>query len=245
VARAALLGALVAAGGSPADDAAVLAFLKDFETRYPAAGDLHVRALEQRLVARIDAGELEEAAPDLDRYLRLQEPGPERRRILARLGRDLTRQAEGEASPSRARALDLARTVYGALAAETGAAADRLLLAEVTLRAGDAVSARRLYEEVLAADAGSAEALRGTARAAATAGDRDAALAYWRRVAEASPPGGTAWYEARLAQVTLLVEDGRGDDACRLVRSSRGRATSAGADQLDARLRGLEPQVCR
>ena len=87
--------------------------------------------------------------------------------------------------------------------------------------------------------------MRGAARASAALGDRDRALAYWRTILDASPPGGTAWYEARLAQVTLLSEDGRKREACELARAARGRATSAGGDEMERRLRGLEPQVCQ
>jgi len=113
-----------------------------------------------------------------------------------------------------------------------------------TLRqAARAVAA--LYEEVLKTDGASAEALGGAARAAAAQGDRAHALAYWRSVLDASPPGGTAWYEARVAQVTLLAEDGQKAQACELLRAARGRATSAGGDQLEARLRAMEPRVCR
>ena len=135
--------------------------------------------------------------------------------------------------------------MYETLARDTGDPADRISLADLTLRAGDAPAARRLYDEVLKADPTSAEALRGAARAAAVAGDRDGALAYWRRALEASPPGGTAWYEARLAEVSLLAQDGRRGQACQLIRTSRGHAKSAGADTLEARLRGMEPEVCR
>ena len=70
-------------------------------------------------------------------------------------------------------------------------------------------------------------------------------LAYWRKVLEASTEGGTAWYEARLAQVTLLRDDGRRAEACQLLHGSRGRATSTGADQLNSRLSGMESEVCR
>ena len=108
-----------------------------------------------------------------------------------------------------------------------------------------AAEARKLYEETLAADATSQQALRGAARAAAAAGDPDAALRYWARVLDGSTPGGTAWYEARVAQVTVLADSGRRPEACQVLRTSRGRATSAGADQLDARLRGMESQVCQ
>jgi tetratricopeptide (TPR) repeat protein len=246
-ARAALLGALVAVGGSTPDNAAAIELLDGFEQRYPQARDLHGEALERRLLARVASGQLEPATADLDAYLRAGAADGDRRRTLARLARDLTAQVErapqgaGTANP----ALPLARKVQQALVAATNAPADRVTLADLELRAGDGAAARRLYEEVLASTPDSAEALRGAARAAAAAGDREAALDYWRRVLDGSTPGGTAWYEARIAQVTLLASDGQRGRACEVLRSSRGRATSAGGDQLEARLRDMEPAVCR
>ena len=245
VARAALLGAAVAAGGTPPDHTTALALLDGFETRYPEARDLHSRALELRLASRVGAGRLDGVEPDLARYLAQAPPGPDRRRTLAHLGHELAAQAERAGAERGAPAVALARKVYETLMHDGGDANDRITLAELTLRAGDAPAARRLYEDAVKTDGTSAEALRGVARAAAAAGDRDAALGYWKRVLEASPPGGTAWYEARLAEVTLLAGGGRRSQACDIVRTSRGRATSAGADSLEARLRGMESEVCR
>ena len=98
---------------------------------------------------------------------------------------------------------------------------------------------------MLAKNDASAEALRGAARAAAAAGEKADALGYWRRVIESSTPGGTAWYEARIEQVSLLAGDGRREDACQLLRSSSGRSTTAGGDALASRLRAMEPEVCK
>jgi hypothetical protein len=64
-------------------------------------------------------------------------------------------------------------------------------------------------------------------------------------VIESSEPGGTSWYEARIAQVTLLSGDGRRDAACNLLRSSRGRSTTTGGDSLAKRLAAMEPDVCK
>src|SRR5438093_318475 len=216
-----------------------------FETRYPAAKELHARALELRLAARVATGQLAAGDRDLDAFLGLHTDATERRDTLARAGRELATRAERAAPAEQAPALALARRVYAVLVRENGDAGNRIILADLDLRAGDAAGARALYEEVLKADAGSAEALRGAARAAAAQGDREHALAYWRSVLDASQPGGTAWYEARVAQVTLLAEDGQKAEACELLRAARGRATSAGGDQLEARLRGMEPRVCQ
>ena len=243
-ARAALLGAAVAASGRTPDHAAVVELLEGFETRYPDARDLHSGALELRLGARIGSGQIEGADKDLDAFLALP-PDADRRRTLARIGRDLASRAERASPPESGPTLALARKAYGALVERDGTASDRITLADLELRAGDAASAQRLFEEVLRAEPASAEALRGAARASAAAGDREHALAYWRTVLDASPTGGTAWYEARVAQVTLLAEDGRRAQACELLRASRGRATSAGGDTLEAQLRDLEPSVCR
>jgi len=242
VARAALLGAVVAAGASPPDHAGVIELLDGFESRYPEARDLHARALEMRLEARVASGQLQAAEPDLDAVLGAEDG--DRHRTLARLGHQLAIRAERMPADETGPALALARKVYTTLVERTGDPSERIMLADLDLRAGDAAAARRLYEQALATDGGSAEALRGAARAAAAEGDRDAALVHWRRVAEASPAGGTAWYEARIAQVTLLAEEGLRGQACEVLRASRGRATSAGADQMEARLRTMEPELC-
>ncbi len=244
VARAALLGALVAAGATPPDRAAVLQLTDGFEARYPEARDLHARALALRLVARVGDGDLDAAGRDLDALLK-RAPDDDGRRTLDRVGRNLVARVERAPEAERGPALALARRVYGALVDGNGGGGARIALADLDLRAGDAAAARKLYEAELGANADSTEALRGAARASAAAGDRDAALAYWRRILDGSPPGGTAWYEARVAQVTILAEAGRRDQACGVLRGARGRATTAGAEQLEARLRDMEPDVCR
>jgi tetratricopeptide (TPR) repeat protein len=243
-ARASLLAAAVAAGATPPDNATVVELLDGFEERYPDSKELHPRALELRLVARVQTDRLDGVEKDVDAFLRDEDAGGENRGTLGRVARALAtrvlRAPEGDDALGT-----LARRVQTRLVAATNAPADRLTLAELELHAGHGAVARKLYEEVLAADAGSQQALRGAARAAAAAGDPDAALRYWARVVESSKEGGTAWYEARIAQVTVLADSGRRSDACQLLRTSRGRASSAGADQLENRLRSMEPQVCQ
>jgi TolA-binding protein len=243
-ARAALMGSLVAMGSTPPDRETAVALLSRFEQRYPDAKELVPRAVATRLEARVGLGQLTEAERDLDAYLAL-EPENDRRKLLSKLGRKLATRAARKNDPERDRAGALAGKIYAALIREGGDDRDRVQLADLELAAGDTAAARRIYEEVLAQDATSAEALRGAARAAAAAGDANAALGYWRQVIESSAPGGTSWYEARIAQVTLLAGDGRKADACNLLRSSRGRSTTAGGDTLAKRLGAMEPEVCR
>lgn len=244
VGRAALMGALVASGVEPPQHETVVVLLDGFEQRYPAAKDLLPRVLETRLAARVALGQVAPAARDLDALLAAGGP-PGGTRTLAKVGKQLAARAEQGPSAERAAALAAARSAWTAVVARDGTPADRIVLADLELRGGDAAAARRLYDAVLAAQPDSAEALRGAARAATVAGDADGALAYWRRVVEGSPPGGTAWYEARVAQVELLARSGRGTQACDVLRQSRGRSTSAGGDVLARRLAALEPDVCR
>jgi tetratricopeptide (TPR) repeat protein len=244
-ARASLLAAALASTATPPDQAAVVELLDRFEERFPDAKELHPRALELRLVARVLADRLDGVEKDLDAFLRGDRDDGQRRATLTRLARALATRALRSPAGTDDRIGTLARTVQTRLVAATNAPADRLTLAELELHAGHAAEARKLYEQTLAADATSQQALRGAARAAAAAGESDAALRYWARVLDGSTPGGTAWYEARLAQVTVLADSGRRPEACQVLRTSRGRATSAGADQLDARLRGMESQVCQ
>ncbi len=243
-ARAALMGALVAAGTTPPDRETIVALLADFEKKYPAAKDLVPRVVETRLEARVALGQTEDAERDLQTWL-AGKPAGDRKALLAKLGREVAGRAARSEGTERERAQALARAIFTALVREGGDDRDRVQLADLQLAAGDTAAARALYDEVLKTNATSAEALRGAARAAAAAGDVTGALGYWRQVIESSEPGGTAWYDARIAQVTLLAGDGRRQDACNLVRSSRGRSTTAGGDALAKRLAGMEPEVCR
>ncbi len=243
VARAALMGALAAAGTTPPAHDTTLALLTDFAKKYPSQKELLPKAVETRLAAKVALGQLADATADLDAYLAAG-GSTERSKTLARMGRDLAARTERGEPAEKAQALALARKVYAAILQSGGTPADKITLADLELRGGDPAVARRLYEEVLQGDPTSAEAMRGAAKASAAAGDADAALAYWRRVLEASPTGATAWYEARLAQVTLLKDTSRKAEACQILRSSRGRATSTGGDQIAKRLQAMEPEVC-
>lgn len=244
VARAALMGALVAVGTTPPDRETIIALLTDFEKKYPGSKDLSPTALQTRLEARVAQGQLAAAEPDLEAWLAAK-PDGDRTKTLSRLGRDLAGQATRTEGAERDRSRAMARKVFDVLVREGGSAADRIQLADLQLSAGDAPAARKLYDELLAQDAKSGEALRGAARAAAAMGETDAALGYWRRVVDGSEPGGTAWYEARIEQVTLLKNSGRKSDACSVLRSSRGQSKTAGGDALSKRLAAMEPEVCR
>src|SRR4029077_5713498 len=244
VARAALMGALVAASTTPPDRQTTVALLADFEKKYPGAKDLVPQALEARLAARVALGQFDDAQRDVDAFVAAK-PAGDRAKLLARLGREMATRAARTDGAERDRAQAMARKIYTVLVNEGGDDRDRVELADLELAGGDAPAARKLYDEVLGKDATSAEALRGDARAAAQGGDTNGALGYWRQIIESSEPGGTAWYEARIAQVTLLAADGRKTDACTLLRSSRGRSMPAGGDSLATRLHDLEPEVCQ
>ena len=244
VARAALMGGLVAADAAPPDPATVVEFLHDYETRFPAQKEWHATAVQRRLGARVALGAFAEAERDLDAFV-AGTSGPDKRRTLDDLGRVLQKQLDGGDPTRRAAALALARKVYGALVADRGETADRVALADLEVRAGNAADARRLYDEVLVKDPSSAEALRGAARASAALGDRPGAIGRWKQVVESSPTGGTAWYEARLEQVKLLLAAGDKGQACEVIRLSAGKSTSTGGDQLDRQLRGVGAAECR
>ncbi|MCW5889456.1 MAG: hypothetical protein KIT14_02785 [bacterium] len=242
VARAALMGALVAAASTPPDDAAVVELLGGFEEKYPNAKELYPRVHGARLESRVATGKLDGADADLAAWLTTD---GDKTKTLRRLGKDLSQRAQTATGAEKTQAQALARRVYEALAQASGAPADKILVADLELRGGDPAAARKLYDEILIADPTSSEALRGAAKAAAEAGDRNGALAYWRRVLDAAPVGGTGWYEARIAQVGLLRDGGMLAEACQVLRSSRGRASSAGGDQLAARLQAMAPEVCQ
>ena len=62
---------------------------------------------------------------------------------------------------------------------------------------------------------------------------------------ESSPTGGTAWYEARIEQVKLLLADGDKTQACEVIRLSLGKSTTTGGDQLEKQLRQTATAHCK
>src|SRR5262249_50229142 len=139
----------------------------------------------------------------------------------------------------------LARKIWGALAADGSDPQDRATLAELELDAGNAAEARKLFEAVLAVRPDSAQAQHGAARAATAPGDRDAAVGYWRKVVDQSPPGGTSGYEARLADFDLLVQTGHVPEACDLARHAAGQSKTTGGDVLAKQLAERAQAACR
>jgi tetratricopeptide (TPR) repeat protein len=244
VARAALMGGLLAADAKPSDPATVIEFLDRYETRFPAQKEWHATAVQRRLAARVALGAFADAEHDLDAFVATVSPA-ERKRTLDDVGRTLQKQLDGGDDARHAAALALARKVYRAIADGGGDPADRVALADLELRANNPREALRLYDEVAKADPTSAEALRGAARAAAAIGDRGGAFARWKQIVETSPTGGTAWYEARLEQVKLLLADGDKVQACDVIRISAGKSTTTGGDQLDKQLKQIATESCR
>ena len=114
VARAALMGALVAVGTTPPDRDTIVALLTDFEKKYPGSKDLFPRALETRLEAQVAQGQLAAAEPDLDAWLAAT-PDGDRTRTLSRLGRDLAGQAARTEGAERDRGRTMARKVLDVL----------------------------------------------------------------------------------------------------------------------------------
>src|SRR5262249_4759876 len=92
VARAALMGALVAASTTPPDRETTVALLSGFEQKYPGARDLFPQVVELRLQANVALGKLDDAGHDLDAYL-ASPADPERRKTLAGIGRELADRA--------------------------------------------------------------------------------------------------------------------------------------------------------
>jgi TolA-binding protein len=240
LARACLLGALVAVRQKPPDDATTLGFLDDYERRFPKEDEWHDTARRVRLDARLRAGQYAQAEADVD-VLLAQTKDEATRKLVARVGRDLMRRSAADPAKSAA----LARKIWTALAADGTDPQDRVTLGELQLAAGDAADARKSFEAVLAARPDSAEAERGAARAAAALGDRDAAMGYWRQIVDQSPPGGTSWYEARLAEFDLLVAAGHVPEACDLARRAAGQSKTTGGDVLAGQLAERVRQTCR
>jgi biopolymer transport protein ExbD/tetratricopeptide (TPR) repeat protein len=111
LAKACLLGALVAVRQKPPDDAAALGFLDDYERRFPKESEWHDTARRVRLEARLRAGQYAQAEADVDALL-AQVNDKATRKLVVRIGKDLMRppcRRRGAIGGARAQDLECAR----------------------------------------------------------------------------------------------------------------------------------------
>ncbi len=254
-AKAALLGALLAAAATPPRSDDVVRLLDGFESRFPESGPLYGDAIALRIVARARGGDVDGARADIAR-LAARDPKPDDTTARIRqIGREFLLEADRPPATERATWLRLAQSAYGALdgaSRDDGASkrattpADLAVLGRIALDLNDPAAATAAYARLLALDPESLEGLRGAALAAEASDHSAEALGLWERLGARSTTGETLWYESTLHAAQLEERLGRSTDACaRLRRARTAGAPAAAPGSAAAPLGEIERRVCR
>ena len=210
------MGEAVGPGARPAD---ALATLEGFETRFPAAGELHIPAAALRLAAAAGLQRYDDAQRGVAALASLSFDDPISLDILDRLARVLLRvsASAGDTDPDAGRKwAALAGTVFERSKKEGRPIPDdaKPNLAQIWIEQGKLDDAAALYADIVAANPGSRTALRAAAMLADQRGDAVAGAEYWSRLATMQEVASAAWYEARLAAAKAELNSGHADKAC-------------------------------
>jgi tetratricopeptide (TPR) repeat protein len=253
-AKAALLGALLAATATPPRSDDVVLLLDGFETRFPESVPLTGDAIALRIVARARGGDIDGARTDIARLAARDPKVDDRAARIRQVGRELLLEADRAPATERATWLRLALSAYGALDAapvDDGAdkpattPADLAVLGRIALDLDDPAAATAAYARLLTLDPESIEGLRGAALAAEASDQSAAALGLWDRLGARSTAGETLWYESTLHAAQIEERLGRSTDACaRLRRVRTAGAPAATPGSAAAPLNELERRVC-
>jgi len=214
------MGEAVGPGANPADS---LATLEDFETKFPAAADLHVPAAALRLAAAAGLARYDVAEQGVAGLGALKFDDPISLDILDRLARVLLRvsASAGETDPAAGRQWAVLSVAVFDQLQKLGRPIPedaKLNVAQVRVEQGRLNDAAALYAELIAANPGSRTVLRAAAMLADQRRDAAAGADYWSRLATMQEVATPAWYEARLAAARAQLASGHADRACAAVR---------------------------
>jgi tetratricopeptide (TPR) repeat protein len=234
----------------PDDHSAEVAqLLANFETRFPAQGDLLSQALRLRLVALRETGDLAEAEriAKVHGEVLAADPNQEALERLAAAFNKAGARYKGAGDSQNAQQADrVALALFAIIGESEGAAGGRrkLTIAQLYESTGDLDQAASTFGEVLQDNPSSLASLNGLARIAEKRSDTKAALDFWKRYTEVAKPGDAPWYRGHYQQARLVFASGDGKRSCEMLTELRPTMPGLGDAELRRQLSELYKQVC-
>ena len=247
--QAALMRAYLAALGDPPDYEQALAWLGDYEKKYPTLTSQRVQVTKLRLAAYARLGRLEDAAIEADKPA-VAELDPEflddlATRFITTAAREQESGKPEVAAAGRHAALRLSER---ALAAKDLSPAVQQRLRATAARlyedAGERDKALALYRESLAASPDAISARAGAARILEAQGKTGDARALWDEVSSA-PPGKAGWLEAHYQSARLSVALGDAARACSVLKQVPAEMITNANSDTPKKIQDLMRTTCR
>jgi tetratricopeptide (TPR) repeat protein len=166
--------------------------------------------------------------------------------MLAKADQSKTAQ-EGSARNSAA-----AQVVYAKLASIAGQDPAyrnqhdpiRMRLAEVYAMDHKLAQAAAIYQEMLAGDPTSADALYQLAGIYERDGRWEDAFTAWNKLARGLNPDSNSWFEARFRMAQALIHLGKHKEACEVIAVTKSRSPEKGNEEMEREYFKLEGEFC-
>jgi outer membrane protein assembly factor BamD (BamD/ComL family) len=224
----------------------VAPLLAGFGDTYPEAADLQPQAVRMRLMSLQRTGEFAAArdAVTANREVLAEEGQAEALRALAagfsKAGRDSSEPK------SAAAAADVAALLFEIAAADgqTANRQQRISMAHLYEKAGEFDRAAAAYDEILAANPDSLDAIRGLARVAEARGDLVAAGRHWTSYTDKVHAGDAGWFRGQYEQARLTAAAGDAEGACTRLKAMRQAMPGLRDEDLRQQLTMLYEETC-
>jgi TolA-binding protein len=231
----------------------ILAFLQDFEKKYPEQKEAFAKVARMRLVAAEKAGRFVDLEKEVENIFTRFTPDQQKDllagldKVLPNDVKTLEKQNDKENLLSAKRTL--ARLYADRLQRGEPFAADespqrfKYELAQMYLDVKDYDKAIPIYQE-LQQGAYSLVSLAGLAQIAEVKGDQRQSLGYWEELLKDTQVGDPLWFRGSFEVARLYAAAGNKDLSCKTINSSRPVLARLGDQALKKKIQELTVQSC-
>lgn len=231
----------------------VLAFLQDFEKKYPEQKDAFAKVARMRLVASEKAGRFADLEKEVDKIFTNFKP-EERQDLLIGLDKVLPKDVKKlEKQNDKDNLLPAKRTLArlyadrlqrGAPFAEDESPQQfKYELAQMYLDVKDYDKAMPIYQE-LQQGAYSLVSLAGLAQIAEVKGDQRQSVAYWTDMLKGTQVGDPLWFRGTYEVARLQAALGEKDNSCKTINGARPLLARVSEQGLKKKIQDLALQSC-
>ena len=230
--------------------------LQGYEERFPRAKNLHGKAAALRLESFLRLSMLENAEKEIHNLRRAPSMDRDRYAVLLEManrfyGDAIRTQGNGEtgtSGPSVAAALLLYENLYG-ISRENPSMKQygqsiQLRMGQLYMKQDKLAQAMELYQDVLARDPSSADAMYHLGLIHEKTEQWEKALHAWRRVTDGVEAGTYHWFQARYHTAAALHKLGKTDKACTIITMTGILHPDLGDPALRERFLSLKSEIC-
>lgn len=240
----------------PVDNGEIAELLTGYESAYPSMSAHFKEIFEWRLKAQSALGKWDAIEGEVKELVKRNQGNLANSDYIKEMGVDFWRGAQAADARGDQQAymaqVNLTVIAYGYFEdmVKVGKIPARNLTGTLSIlgRAYEALEqtseAKKIFEQVVAADPASPDANAGLARIAQARNDYKDALDLWSRVEATAAQSDSLWYQSRYNVARILAAQGNVAGACNKLAATRSEHPSLGSPQMKKQWIALQEKIC-